>query len=135
MKQIMIAGFTLLWCLTASCAVAGTVPILSGVSNLRFTSDMVSGKTMVSSGYTKGSVTFNADGTLTCVDYPSFVKCKSWKIDSDGSILRTFDDTSTGTPTGVKAWWRLLKNNGTSFDVSQTSTNSTGATALTITCR
>lgn len=133
MKKNWISGITLLCCLTASAAGAAGLPAVKSASSPAFTAEMVSGKTMVSSAYTSGTVTFNPDGTLTCVNYPAFVTCKSWRIESDGRILRKFDDTRNGKTTEVTAWWQLLKNNGTSFDVSQTSSNSAGVTAITVT--
>ena len=90
---------------------------------------------MVSSGYSKGTVTFKPDGSLTCSNYPEFVTCKTWEITSDGTILRIFNDTRDGVKTEIKAWWKLLQNNGTSYAVSQTSSNSAGETFLTITCK
>ena len=55
-----------------------------------FTTELVSTKSMISSGFPKGYFTFNVDGTLTCTGYPAFVTCRTWKIEPDGTLLRQF---------------------------------------------
>ena len=135
MTRILVIG-AILFCFLTTTAVAANNPRLSvsGATPV-FTSEMVSGKTMVSSGYSKGTVTFNLGGSLTCTDYPTFITCKTWEITSDGTILRIFNDTRDGVTTEIKAWWKLQQNNGTSYAVIQTSSNSAGETSLTITCK
>lgn len=64
---------------------------------------MVSGKTMVSSGYANGSMTFNSNGTLTCTNYPAFVSCKRWQVQQDGTLQREFTDSHTGKTVEVVA--------------------------------
>jgi len=103
--------------------------------NLAFDAGMVYGATMVSSGYPNGSMTFNANGSLSCSNYPAFVQCKSWQITPGGQLLREFTDSHTGTSVEVKASWKLLGKSGGTLQVSQTSSNSQGATVLTVTVR
>ncbi len=120
MKKVIITTVALL-SMVAGAAVVSAEPKQTDTS---FTKEMVSGKTMVSSAYKAGSVTFNEGGTLTCNGYPKVVECKTWEIDPDGAIVRYFVDNSSGAPKPVRAVWKLIKNNGTSFRVIQTSSNS-----------
>ena len=135
MKQKFVTGLFVLSCLTtfigAASAEAG--PLKPG--ELGFTRAMVAGKTMSSSGYPNGTITFNTNGSLTCTNYPSFVTCKNWQIDLNGKLQREFTDSHTGTAAEVIAYWKLLSNNGATLQVSQTSNNSTGETTLTVTYR
>lgn len=98
-----------------------------------FTTKMVSGKSFVSSGYPTGHITFNANGSQTCTNYPPVVNCLTWQIEADGTILRTFADSSGSATKDVWARWTLLKYNKTSYTVSQTSSNAKGATTITVT--
>ena len=117
MKRTQFIGTAAaLFCMISSVCIASV--------ETSFTKEMVSGKSMVSSGYTKGYITFNSDSTLTCTGYPNVVECKNWSVESDGTIVRYFADNSSGKPILVRAVWKLIKNNGTSFDVGQTSNNS-----------
>ena len=131
--KLRIIALTLI-CMTVT---AGTA--LAGPDNplgsLKFTKEMVSGKTMSSSGYPNGTITFNTNGSMTCTNYPAFVTCKSWQIEPDGSLHREFTDSHTGSLVEVRAYWKLLSNNGSTLQVSQTSNNSTGETTLTVTYR
>lgn len=130
--NLRIAALTLI-CMTVTTGIA--MAVLSPPAPPKFTREMVSGKTMVSSGYPNGTMTFNSNGSLTCTNYPAFVTCKSWQIEPDGSLHREFTDSHTGTATEVRAYWKLLSNNGSTLQVSQTSNNSAGATTLTVTYR
>jgi len=130
-KQLCITLFALL-CMTASVGVAQAVDLLAP-SAPKFTTAMVSGKTMVSSGYDKGSMTFHSNGRLTCTNYPGFVKCKSWEVQPDGVLRREFTDSHTGVTVEVKAYWQLLSRSGTTLQVNQTSSNSSGPTTVTVT--
>ncbi len=128
MKKVIITTVALL-SMVAGAAVVSAEPKQTDTS---FTKEMVSGKTMVSSAYKAGSVTFNEGGTLTCNGYPKVVECKTWEIDPDGAIVRYFVDNSSGAPKPVRAVWKLIKNNGTSFRVTQTSSNSDKTSEITV---
>jgi hypothetical protein len=129
MKRKLSIGIAALICMIANSTI---VMAEAPKQKMSFTKEMVSGKTMVSSGYNKGSVTFNPDGTLTCSGYPPVVACKTWQLDADGTIVRLFDDNSGTKPVGVRAVWRLVKNNGSSFTVDQTSSNSKVTSSITV---
>lgn len=130
--QLRIASLVLV-CLTLTSGIA--LAITGSPAPLNFTREMVAGKTMVSSGYPNGSMTFNTNGSLTCTNYPAFVTCKSWQIEPDGKLHREFTDSHTGTTMEVRAYWKLLSNNGTTLHVSQTSNNSTSESSLVVTYR
>ena len=130
-KQLCITLFALL-CTMVTSGIASAEGILSPPAP-KFTANMVSGKTMVSSGYDKGTMTFHSNGSLTCTNYPSFVKCKSWKVQPDGVLRREFTDSHTGATVEVKAYWQLLSRSGNTLQVNQTSSNSSGPTTVTVT--
>ncbi len=135
MKNKLIASLLALSCLNA---IIGTTSVEASPlkpGELGFTRAMVAGKTMSSSGYPNGTITFNTNGSMTCSNYPAFVTCKSWRIDLNGKLQREFTDAHTGAATEVIAHWKLLSNNGATLQVSQTSNNSTGETTLTVTYR
>ncbi len=98
-----------------------------------FTHQMVAGKTMVSSGYPTGTMTFHSNGTLTCTNYPAFVGCKNWRVLSDGTLRRDFTDSHTGQLMEVQAFWKLVSQSGNTLQVQQTSNNSNGVTSVTVT--
>ncbi len=131
-KKRDIIGVAALLCMMAS---AGIVSASPAQSNASFTDEMVSGRSMVSSGYGTGTVTFNPDGSLTCTGYPAVIVCKTWNLDSDGTIVRYFEDNSGKEPKVVRAVWRLVKNNELSFEVNQTSNNSDKTTAIRVSYR
>ncbi|NJD38080.1 MAG: hypothetical protein FIA89_07115 [Geobacter sp.] len=135
MKKKLVTALFALSCLTTvgAIATAEANPLKPGEQV--FTKAMVVGKTMASSGYPGGTMTFNSNGTLTCVNYPAVINCKSWQIDPDGRLHREFIDSHTGTPVEVRAYWKLLANNGATLQVSQTSNNSPGETTLTVSYR
>lgn len=91
---------------------------------LSFTTEMISGKSLVSSGYSKGYASFHADGSMTCTDYPDVIDCKTWRIDQDGTLIRHFDDQSSGRAKPVRTVWTMASRSGASFEVLQTSSNS-----------
>ncbi len=121
MKRNQVIGTAALFYMIASVAIASED---TSTNKQSFTMEMISGKSMVSSGYPKGFITFKSDSTLVCNGYPSVVECKDWNIEPDGTIVRNFIDKKSGKPTSVRAVWKLLKNKGKSFDVEQTSNNS-----------
>lgn len=129
MKIAQVIGTAALFCMITSAGIASEV---TTPDKLSFTKEMVSGKSMVSSGYPKGFITFNSDSTLTCNGYPSVVECKNWSIEADGTIVRNFIDKKSGTPASVRAVWKLTKNKGKSFDVEQTSNNSAVKSYVTV---
>ncbi len=98
-----------------------------------FTHQMVAGKTMVSSGYPTGTMTFHSNGTLTCTNYPAFVGCKNWRVLSDGTLRRDFTDSHTGQLVEVQAFWKLVSRSDNTLQVQQTSNNSNGVTSVTVT--
>lgn len=122
-----------LFSMTACAGIASAEPPVG--NGLRFTKKMVSGKTMVSSGYSQGSMTFERHHSLTCVGYPSFVVCKTWKIEPDGALHREFTDSHSGSEVTVWARWQLLSQNGSILQVRQTSSNSSEVTTLTVTIK
>lgn len=99
---------------------------------LRFHTETVTGKTMVSSGYPNGSMTFNRGGTLTCSNYPKEVTCLTWKVENDGKLHREFLDTRSVPAFKVQAVWTLKSKNGNALQVDQTSNNSPTATPLSV---
>jgi hypothetical protein len=131
MKRQLRTALLALAYTAATCSIS----IAAGFFNppaTEFTTESVSGKTMVSSGYPNGSMTFNSNGSLTCTNYPAFVSCKNWKI-QDGTLRREFIDSHTGSPVEVVAFWKLLSRSDNTLQVQQTSNNSTGATTVTVT--
>ncbi|QOX77973.1 hypothetical protein FY034_03120 [Trichlorobacter lovleyi] len=130
-KHLRIA-LVALSCAVATSGIAAAESLLSPPSS-KFTKPLVSGKTMVSSGYPTGSMTFNSNGSLTCSNYPAFVSCKRWEVQPDGVLRREFTDSHTGTTVEVKAYWQLLSRSGNTLQVQQTSSNSTGPSTVTVT--
>lgn len=129
MKTRLTIGILSLFCIIAGFGSAQAEALL-------FTNDMVSGKTMTSSGYSQGTMTFHTNGSLTCNGYPEVIKCKNWQITQNGILRREFTDSHTGTVMEVQADWKLLTqpaNN--SFQAQQTSNNSSGTTTVTVTVR
>lgn len=129
-RQLGIALFTLL-CPLIFAGIASALDVAA--QPLKFTTAMVSGKTMVSSGYPAGSMTFNSNGSLTCTNYPTFINCKSWQVQPDGTLSREFTDSHGGTTVEVRAYWTLVSKSGNSLQVSQTSNNSSGTSTVTVT--
>ncbi len=101
----------------------------------KFTGRIVVNKTMVSSGYPNGSMTFHSNGSMTCTGYPAFVTCKTWQIEPDGRLRREFTDSHTGKTVEVVAIWKLLSQSGNTLQVQQTSNNSDVATTVTVTIK
>lgn len=134
MKRQLRIALVALSCVVATSGIAAAESLLNP-SNQKFTNAMVSGKTMVSSGYPTGSMTFNSNGSLTCSNYPAFISCKSWEVQPGGVLRREFTDSHTGATVEVKAYWQLLGWSGNSLQVQQTSSNSTGPTTLTVTIK
>lgn len=130
-RQLRIALVALI-CAVATSGIAAAENLLSPPSS-KFTNALVSGKTMVSSGYPTGSMTFNSNGSLTCSNYPAFISCKSWEVQPGGVLRREFTDSHTGATVEVKAYWQLLSRSGNTLQVQQTSSNSTGPSTVTVT--
>lgn len=130
-KQRYLTLFVLL-CMVLSGGIATAETIFSP-GTPQFTRQMVTGKTMVSSGYPTGSMTFNSNGTLTCANYPVFVSCKRWEVQPDGVLRREFTDSHTGQLVEVQAFWKLISRSGNTLEVQQSSSNSSGATSVTVT--
>ena len=130
-KQLCITLFALL-CTIATSGIASAESILSPPAP-KFTVKMVSGKTMVSSGFPTGTMTFNGNGSLTCANYPAFIKCKSWEVQPNGVLRREFTDSHTGSTTEVLAYWQLQSRTGTILEINQTSNNAEGSTHVTVT--
>jgi hypothetical protein len=107
-------------------------PAQTAPPRLSFTPDMISGKSLVSSGYSKGYATFHADGSMTCTHYPEVIDCKTWRIDQDGTLIRHFDDKSSGRAKPVRTVWTMASRSGTSFEVIQTTSNSDKVSVLRI---
>lgn len=123
-----------LFCITFFAAVPAFSVTLPE-SNPKFKGKMVVNKTMVSSGYPQGSMTFHSNGSLTYTGYPSFIACKTWQIEPNGRLRREFTDSHTGTTVEVTAFWELLSHSGNTLQVSQTSNNSQGPTTVTVTIK
>lgn len=104
----------------------------SALPGLSFTSDMISGKSLISSGYNKGYATFHANGSMTCTRYPEVIDCKTWHIARDGTLIRLFEDKSSGQAKPVRTVWSLTSRSGDSFEVLQTSSNSDTVSLLRI---
>lgn len=134
MKRQLRIALVALSCVVATSGIAAAESLLNP-SSQKFTNALVSGTTMVSSGYPTGSMTFNSNGSLTCSNYPAFVSCKRWEVQPDGVLRREFTDSHTGTTVEVKAYWQLLSRSGNTLQVQQTSSNSTGPTTLTVTIK
>lgn len=131
-KQLIISVLVLTCTVVATGNIAAAESFFSPGAP-QFTRQMVSGKTMVSSGYANGSMTFNNNGTLTCTNYPAFVACKRWQVQQDGTLRREFTDSHTGKTVEVVATWKLLGKSANTLQVQQTSNNSDGATTVTVT--
>jgi hypothetical protein len=132
MKKQLVISLLVLTCTVAVSSIAAAESFFSPGAP-QFSSQLVSGKTMVSSGYPNGSMTFNSNGSLTCTNYPAFVSCKRWQVQQDGTLQREFTDSHTGKTVEVVAIWKLLSKSGNTLQVQQTSNNSEGATAVTVT--
>ena len=133
MKRKLRITALILICMTVTTGIAMSDPLKPGEGG--FTRAMLAGKTVSSSGYPKGTITFNSNGSMTCTNYPLSVTCVSWQINLDGKLQREFTDSYTGTKKEVIARWKLLSNNGATLQVNQTSNNSTGETTITVTYR
>ncbi|SJZ98768.1 hypothetical protein SAMN02745119_02235 [Trichlorobacter thiogenes] len=134
MKTTARISIVALFCMTffaAAPAFSVTLPEAAP----KFTGRIVVNKTMVSSGYPNGSMTFNSNGSLTCTNYPSFIGCKHWQIQHDGTLRREFTDSHTGKTVEVVAIWKLLSQSGNTLQVQQTSNNSDVATTVTVTIK
>lgn len=134
-KQLCIALCAVISSFTfgsSAAAVENPRPFFSP-QQIRFHQKNVAGKTMVSSGYDKGSMTFNSNGVLTCTNYPSNITCKKWEVLSDGTLRREFTDNHTGTTVEIIAVWKLLSQSDKTLQVEQTSNNSNGVTNITVT--
>lgn len=132
-KQLIISLLALICTVVIGNIAAAESFLVSSSGAQKFTRQMVSGKTMVSSGYANGSMTFNNNGTLTCTNYPAVVGCKSWQVQQDGTLQREFTDSHTGKTVEVVAIWKLLSKSGNTLQVQQTSNNSVGVTTVTVT--
>lgn len=140
MKRQHRIAFSIIFCTIIYSSMAAAVdnpflppPLNPQSGTTHFSVKTVSGKTMVSSGFPNGSMTFNSNGSLTCTNYPAFVKCKNWQIQKDGTLLRRFTDSHTGTVQEVEAIWKLLSGSKSTLQVQQTSSNSEGAAMVTVT--
>lgn len=137
MKKQLQTAFCILTCTIAlngtAMATNPYLPKFDPQPDLRFTVKSVTGKSMVSSGYPNGTMTFNSNGSLTCTNYPVFIGCKSWQIQSDGTLIRKFTDSHTGIGMEVEATWKLLSRSGNTLQVQQTSSNSGGGSVITVT--
>lgn len=129
-KQLSIA-LVALSCSISSIDIAQAIELFDSQAH-KFTPAMVSGKTMVSSGYANGTMTFNSNGSLTCINYPAVISCKSWQIQPDGRLLREFTDNHTGATVEVRAYWQLLNQSGNTLQVNQTSNNADGSINVTV---
>lgn len=77
-----------------------------------------------------GATANNVDGCIR-----ELAACKRWQVQQDGTLQREFTDSHTGKTFEVVAVWKLLSKSGNTLQVQQTSNNSEGATAMTVTIR